>query len=419
MSPSAASSPAQQPLPQPQQQQQQPQNQNQIQFPDHTDLDLGRMLSSAHPQSNSALMRLPLEIRDMIFAELWGSSPDVLHIMYRGGRFVRMGCICDPVADRDHLNKGADYYRQPFTQTGRRFANFMCRSESTWGNHWRCEEKCAGLLKKFEAQQEQEARERAAADASSTTTAALATNTYCCCHNHRWEGLSWPGDPCPSWFAVLLSCKRLYLERRTDIHKFVRFAVHDDVTLKHLVVPNLSRPGIPSLLRHATTVHLTMRFRLHYGDRPVSSWATWRIAELNQTWQQCCAGLERLVAENDIILPKNSGAGGGSLTSINLWMDTVDSGGRTLFWDMEHEGDTVESFPFGPAMVSILSLDLPVKRTRPGIQRDFRVNIPTWTLLHMVMTMIEEGIAVERIREVLPQGLIQRLCYLEDAPFAG
>ncbi|KAK8876702.1 hypothetical protein PGQ11_001648 [Apiospora arundinis] len=368
MSPSAASSPAQQPLPQPQQQQQQqPQNQNQIQFPDHTDLDLGRMLSSAHPQSNSALMRLPLEIRDMIFAELWGSSPDVLHIMYRGGRFVRMGCICDPVADRDHLNKGADYYRQPFTQTG----------------------------------------------------PALATNTCCCCHNHRWEGLSWPRDPCPSWFAVLLSCKRLYLERRTDIHKFVRFAVHDDVTLKHLVVPNLSRPGIPSLLRHATTVHLTMRFRLHYGDRPVSSWATWRIAELNQTWQQCCAGLERLVAENDIILPKNSGAGGGSLTSINLWMDTVDSGGRTLFWDMEHEGDTVESFPFGPAMVSILSLDLPVKRTRPGIQRDFRVNIPTWTLLHMVMTMIEEGIAVERIREVLPQGLIQRLCYLEDAPFAG
>ncbi|KAK6857424.1 hypothetical protein PG995_007611 [Apiospora arundinis] len=400
MSPSTASSPAQQPLPQPQQQQQQqPQNQNQIQFPDHTDLDLGCMFSSAHPQSNSALMRLPLEIRDMIFAELWGSSPDVLHIMYRGGRFVRMGCICDPVADRDHLNKG-------LTIT----ASLLPRPDV--GSQISC-------VGKFEAQQEQDARERAAADASSTTTAALATNTCCCCHNHRWEGLSWPGEPCPSWFAVLLSCKRLYLERRTDIHKFVRFAVHDDVTLKHLVVPNLSRPGIPSLLRHATTVDLTMRFRLHYGDRPVSSWATWRIAELNQTWQQCCAGLERLVAENDIILPKNSGAGGGSLTSINLWMDTVDSGGRTLFWDMEHEGDTVESFPFGPAMVSILSLDLPVKRTRPGIQRDFRVNIPTWTLLHMVMTMIEEGIVVERIREVLPQGLIQRLCYLEDAPFAG
>ncbi|KAK7971574.1 hypothetical protein PG989_016590 [Apiospora arundinis] len=412
MSPSAASSPAQQPLPQPQQQQQQqPQNQNQIQFPDHTDLDLGRMLSSAHPQSNSALMRLPLEIRDMIFAELWGSSPDVLHIMYRGGRFVRMGCICDPVADRDHLNKGADYYRQPFTQTGRRFANFMCRSESTWGNHWRCEERMRGTP------QEIRSPARIRSKRTSRGRRLLHDNSRTS-HQHLLL-LSQPSMGRIVMAPRPLPFLRLYLERRTDIHKFVRFAVHDDVTLKHLVVPNLSRPGIPSLLRHATTVHLTMRFRLHYGDRPVSSWATWRIAELNQTWQQCCAGLERLVAENDIILPKNSGAGGGSLTSINLWMDTVDSGGRTLFWDMEHEGDTVESFPFGPAMVSILSLDLPVKRTRPGIQRDFRVNIPTWTLLHMVMTMIEEGIAVERIREVLPQGLIQRLCYLEDAPFAG
>ncbi|KAK8099613.1 uncharacterized protein PG998_012854 [Apiospora kogelbergensis] len=335
-------------------------------------LDLDAMASSAHPQSGSTLMRLPREVRDMIFHGLWESGRGAQHLMFQDGRYLRAECL-------DEHGAGWPVDGEPDADRDRTLRR---RLGMAWGSHWRCER---AFVKRAHRQQQQQEQGEGVAAATTDVT----------------EGIWY--DPCPTFFAVLLACKQLYLEHCTSIFDFVDFAFHDLETLHQVVA---FRPVGPcSLIRHAKRLELAVRFAFCHSE------------DLLQVqmglWRECCMGLEQAAATN-------GGGGGGSLASVYLWMD-ADVGTRRNFRIQRSEFGVLEMrrdelfdrpvdpFTFGPALAAITTVDLPfwcsstAELLRNAGQRTVR----------FLPDMIKSGISKEDLtRNLIPQGLIDLICRL-------
>lgn len=89
----------------------------------------------ANPQTASALVQLPTEIKEMIFREIWKDAGVFQHLILRRGRVIGMKCVTDITAP-DELQESC----QTTGCTELRDPVLWRRLRSTWGCHWKCEE---------------------------------------------------------------------------------------------------------------------------------------------------------------------------------------------------------------------------------------------------------------------------------------
>jgi hypothetical protein len=89
----------------------------------------------ADPQTASALVQLPTEIKEIIFQELWNDAGLFQHLILRHDRVFGMKCITN-ISALDELQRACE-------ESGRTHISdpvLWRRLESTWGVHWKCEE---------------------------------------------------------------------------------------------------------------------------------------------------------------------------------------------------------------------------------------------------------------------------------------
>jgi hypothetical protein len=94
-------------------------------------------------QSQSALLRLPAELRHEIHSYL---LPDEIHVRLRGDKCYLAACF-------EHTNPwrrcASGHEREPWTKNNVDYretkAVYTRRLQSTWGPHWMCEESALGL----------------------------------------------------------------------------------------------------------------------------------------------------------------------------------------------------------------------------------------------------------------------------------
>ncbi|KAK7927344.1 hypothetical protein PG985_004342 [Apiospora marii] len=230
----------------------------------HPDPDA--MALDLHTQSNSALMRLPLEIRDAILKESWMGAGVSQHLVVRNGHLQHATCVCDHAAS-DGLTELC-FQRGPI-----RFEDgeVWGRMRSTWGNHWKCEEEFG--------------RSTAGTNGSQD------------------------GKVCRSPFlAIMLTCKQLYLECRISMYTLLCFVIHDLDTLRQVVTGK--RPLIASI----RNLNLAIRLPIKYERQAMARWATQYTMGL---WKECCVALDHAAKEYNLV-------------SVDLWLDTVKPSWRGI-----------------------------------------------------------------------------------------
>jgi hypothetical protein len=110
-------------------------NGNDAHLPSYPNLD--DMVSKTQPQEGSALMRVPLEIRNLILDNLWADAGTARHIIFQNGRYTSSRCVTDH-STPDELMEECARRRTGWFQD----ATLWQRMTSAWGNHWECEELC-------------------------------------------------------------------------------------------------------------------------------------------------------------------------------------------------------------------------------------------------------------------------------------
>ena len=87
--------------------------------------------------------RIPLEIRDMIYSELWTTSGPRQHVFSRNGRLAHCPCLLTEGKD----DKKDDEFEEVWQNRRRsRTGSIMVdekwasRFSSSWNDHWICEE---------------------------------------------------------------------------------------------------------------------------------------------------------------------------------------------------------------------------------------------------------------------------------------
>ncbi|KAF5013274.1 hypothetical protein FDECE_703 [Fusarium decemcellulare] len=167
-------------------------------------------------QPKSLFFQLPFEIRQSILRELFRSA-GVQHIVLRGDHYTHARCITDHVAPDELMEECAKHDSNCFVdQVLRR------RLESTWGNHWKCEE----LHQAKESKQ--------------------ISNV--------------------PFLAVLLACRQMYTESRDLLYDTLIFVVHDLDTYYNMTVAR------PLYVLHEIR-HLQLVIRLDTaGGRVASLW---------------------------------------------------------------------------------------------------------------------------------------------------
>ncbi|KAG8361380.1 hypothetical protein FVEN_g760 [Fusarium venenatum] len=188
----------------------------------------------ANPQFTSALVQLPIEIKELIFQELWRDAGLSQHLILGRGRVVGMKCTTDVTAP-DELQATCQKTKRNETYD----SELWRRLESSWGVHWKCEELYRSKLK----------AER----------------------NERRPFL-----------PLLVTCRQIYVEASASIHRNVTFCTHDIDTVHSLAVSS-SNP-ILNNIRH---LQVTVRLRLSSPDKPKSSYTAAMLR-----WRQCCEALE-------------------------------------------------------------------------------------------------------------------------------
>ncbi|KAI1453865.1 hypothetical protein F4805DRAFT_461369 [Annulohypoxylon moriforme] len=145
-----------------------------------------RMRETADSQFGSLLFMLPLEIRDMVYAECWKVSGFKQHIFMRDDRLTHWPCKLpsDEVDERfyefQRMLEAQNNQRRSHTRSLKLDERWARRFSSPWQNHWRCEEE---MLTDEEA------------------------------------GFDHPSHPKRTLFLpILLACKRTYLEARPSIY---------------------------------------------------------------------------------------------------------------------------------------------------------------------------------------------------------
>ncbi|EGY16987.1 uncharacterized protein VDAG_08151 [Verticillium dahliae VdLs.17] len=278
--------------------------------------DYHAIASTMRPQPKTAtLMQLPLEIRIAILEELWKDAGFAQHIIHCKGRYVRARCVTDHAAPDELMEECAKRRASRFEDK-----ELWQRMQSSWGNHWRCEEEYG--------------RE-------ATSSVALG------------DGKCWSNP----FLAILLVCKQLYIEGRTSIFSFVNFVIHDINTLH-----SLTAVGAPPLLSSIRALSLSIRLPIRRESKMKMS------SEAHGTmrrWRECCASL-------------NQAAERKTLVSVELWLDTSEPTWRGVLSTVLD--GPASPFTFGEHLARVLTVDLPVNPEKPAVWRRVAEIEPRFTV---------------------------------------
>lgn len=100
-----------------------------------TDQAFEGIASTSRQQKDSALMRMPPEIRCLILENLWNDAGAVQHIILQNGRYTSKKCVTNHSAPGDLMQECAEHQSTRFQDEA-----LWSRMTSAWGNHWKCEE---------------------------------------------------------------------------------------------------------------------------------------------------------------------------------------------------------------------------------------------------------------------------------------
>ena len=89
------------------------------------------------PQSQSALLRLPTELRLQIYSYL---LPNDVHVRLRNGTLLASACIQGDAPFRGDVSSYDIEYTDETWQVRVPTSVYARRRQSTWGLHWSCEE---------------------------------------------------------------------------------------------------------------------------------------------------------------------------------------------------------------------------------------------------------------------------------------
>lgn len=110
---------------------------------------LARIKIRSSPKSRCSFLRLlPIEVRQMVYMELWVAAGLVQHIYIQRGAYTHRPCLIDHRALDERQSEVHRLWNNEWE-----IANFACenatwrrRLVSQWCNHWRCEEAAASHL---------------------------------------------------------------------------------------------------------------------------------------------------------------------------------------------------------------------------------------------------------------------------------
>ncbi|KAH8681909.1 hypothetical protein BX600DRAFT_447481 [Xylariales sp. PMI_506] len=200
--------------------------------------------SKAHRQPQSWLLeRLPLELREQIYMDIWRDAGLTQHIfIHPKGGYTHSTCVTDHHAP-DSRQVEIDRFWSSRAPSGGflKDALWNRRLGSTWCNHWSCEELAVSHI----------------------------TNP----------------KPTSPFLPMLLSCSMMYIECRYSIYKHITFAfTRFQTALDYLILRK--SPGALAM----QNICFSFLFPT-IGATPEDQRSTWKreIAP----WQQLCAGLTR------------------------------------------------------------------------------------------------------------------------------
>lgn len=100
---------------------------------------------TANSQRESALLRLPIEVRRQIYDAAWEEAGLTRHIYIKNGCYTHTSCITDHDAEDE---RQVELWRTfPIRGTFLDDPIWSRRLLSSWVNHWRCEEAAAAAAK--------------------------------------------------------------------------------------------------------------------------------------------------------------------------------------------------------------------------------------------------------------------------------
>ncbi|KAM9875229.1 hypothetical protein VDGD_08151 [Verticillium dahliae] len=167
--------------------------------PSETCTASSRHKQAPHNQGQSSFFRkLPLEVRQQIFAEFWQCAGLNRHVYLEDGDFRFALCETDHDSTDDACQTGLahDFYPQPRVQN---HPKWYGRMTSSWCNHWKCQESMC---------------QRRTPNSSG---------------EEKQDGLS-------SCIPLLLSCQRIYIESLPSLHKSATLTITDKSTLYALFI---------------------------------------------------------------------------------------------------------------------------------------------------------------------------------------
>lgn len=107
-------------------------------IPPATSPDPESLERTAHDQRQSALLRLPIEVRRQIYDDVFEGAGLTQHVYVKDGRYTHTECITDHDAPDERQVE-----MEMIFPWGDRCLNdpvWSRRLLSSWANHWRCEE---------------------------------------------------------------------------------------------------------------------------------------------------------------------------------------------------------------------------------------------------------------------------------------
>ncbi|KAH9889708.1 hypothetical protein F4778DRAFT_387922 [Xylariomycetidae sp. FL2044] len=248
--------------------------------------------------------RLPLEIREMIYAECWvvsGVKQHVFRIKNKDdeSRLAHCPCVLGP-AEADPRNDEMDRMMCTCHRMARLSRGFVVKKEwvprfaSTWNDHWRCEEEEEEKKKKEEEEEKKKKKEEE-------------------------EGVTAgdQGRPRTLFLPILLTCKRMYMESLRSLYSTVTL-VFTDLSLAHafLVRPAMSRTRAMTTPLLLTSLHFSLAV-------PFDTLHQHRLSEDPHAdpgpWAELCTALSDLVRF-------------AALRRVSIRLDLADDAGGDRFW---------------------------------------------------------------------------------------
>ncbi|KAF9874993.1 hypothetical protein CkaCkLH20_07687 [Colletotrichum karsti] len=217
---------------------------------------------ATHGQSQSNFfVRLPQEIREMIYQELWRDSGTAQHIIRTPAGYTHCRCVFDQSGKSGGRDGDDDLWEAMWMVPDARGSGplWYKREMSSWGDHWKCEE----------AREEKEIWKD------------IARGCHCI-----------KVDTWTAFLPMMLTCKRMYHQCAASLYQSLNFTI-TDITLARSLFGIRYRGSAGHPFRR---INLSLRRHVHEG----TSFAQWL-----KSW----SAILRLLDTPE-------------LTSVYLWLDS-------------------------------------------------------------------------------------------------